>query len=266
MKKVFVYFLLLIIISACSDYQKLLKSGDMDLKYQAAVSYYEDEDYSRSLPLFEELVSLYRGSGKAEEINYLYAYNHYKLYDYILAGYYFKKFTKTFPQSEYAEECLFMSALCYYKQVPTATLDQTPTHRALEEFRLFMNSYPNSTKNDTCNVLVNSLVKKLELKSYLILKQYFKIEDYRATMVSVENFIKDFPDSDKIEEVTFLSLKSQYLLAKNSIQKKKLERIEDTIDAYYNFVDVFPNSSMLKEAENIFENSIKMREDAKKIN
>ena len=41
---------------SCSKYQKLLKSSDMELKYEAAMAYYDDEKYERAMALFEELI------------------------------------------------------------------------------------------------------------------------------------------------------------------------------------------------------------------
>jgi len=106
------------------------------------------------------------------------------------------------------------------------------------------------------------LRSKLEDKAYSNSKQYFKIEDYKAAIVDINNTLKDFPDTKYREELTFLILKSNYLLTNNSIKEKKLERIGNTIEAYYTFVDSFSKSKYLKEAQTIFE---KMTEEQNKI-
>ena len=62
---------ILLIINSCSEYQKVLKSTDYNLKYEKAIEYYEEEDYYRALSLLEELVSLYRGSERAERIAWM---------------------------------------------------------------------------------------------------------------------------------------------------------------------------------------------------
>ena len=73
----------------------------------------------------------------------------------------------------------------------------------------------------------------------------------------------DFPETEYREELVFLILKSNFLLAENSIKKKKLQRIKDTIDAYYTFVDSFKESKYLKEAESIFTKMSEMRNKIK---
>src|SRR6185295_14598666 len=82
MKKIVFLFLSVVVLASCSKYQKLLKSTDADAKYNAAVKYYEKKDYYRALPLFEELIALYRGQKRGESIYYYYAYCNYYLEDY----------------------------------------------------------------------------------------------------------------------------------------------------------------------------------------
>ena len=73
MKKIFLSIMTLLFFASCSKYQKILKSTDLNLKFEKAVMYYEKEDFNRALPLFEELSTAFRGSAKAEEVNYYYA-------------------------------------------------------------------------------------------------------------------------------------------------------------------------------------------------
>jgi len=105
-------FVLLIICGcflSCSKYQKILKSDDLGYKYDSAIKYYDDQEYFKALTLFEELIGLYRGLDKAEEIYYYYAYCNYYMEEYIMAAYYFKNFIKTYPSSSHAEECTFLA-------------------------------------------------------------------------------------------------------------------------------------------------------------
>jgi outer membrane protein assembly factor BamD len=49
----------------------------------------------------------------------------------------------------------------------------------------------------------------------------------------------------------FTILKSNFLLAENSVETKKAERYKSTLDAYSNFIDKFAASKHRREAENI---------------
>ena len=54
----------------------------------------------------------------------------------------------------------------------------------------------------------------------------------------------------------FLILKSNYLLADNSIISKQKERFQNTVDEYYSFISEFPESAYKREAERMYEASL----------
>lgn len=246
------------LLTSCSKYEKLLKSTDYEKKFEAAVKYYEEKNFSKAYPLLEEMLGLYRGTEKAEKIYYYYAYCNYYMGDYVFAAYHFKNFYKTYPLSQYAEECLFMNAYCYYLESSEPTLDQTNTIAAINELQLFIDRFPESTKRVAdANELIDKLRFKLEYKAYLNAKTYFKTMQYKAAYVSMQNVIKDFPGSKFTEELLFLSLKSLYLYASNSVEKKKEERLRATLEAYYTFIDKYAKSPFSKEAHEIYDSTIK---------
>ncbi len=247
----------ILIITACSEYQKILKSTDYKLKYEKANEYYNKEDYYRAQALFEELLSVYKGTDKAENIYYYYSNCYYNQRDYILAGYHFKNFVSTYANSEHAEECFYLSAYCYYLESSEPDLDQTNTHKAIDALQLFINKYPNSPKLAEANELIDKLQFKLETKSFSNAKLYFNFGEYKSAVIALKNSLKDFPDTQYREELLFLILKSNFLLAENSIDAKKNERYQATINEYYNLIDEYPNSKNIKEAEKIYNISIK---------
>jgi outer membrane protein assembly factor BamD len=59
--------------------------------------------------------------------------------------------------------------------------------------------------------------------------------------------MEDHPRSKNKEIAYYLLVKNSYLLSKNSIDTKKKERIEQTIERYHNFVTEFPGSIYEKE-------------------
>lgn len=255
MRKIVVLFALFtFILGGCSEYQKLLKSSDNDLKYKKAVEYYNGEEYVKASTLFEELLPIYRGTSKAETISYYISYCSYGQGDYISAGYFFRNFLKTFPDSPYSEECLYMSAYCYYLESPKPRLDQTATTNALDAFQLYINRYPNSTRIPKCNDYIDEMQDKLVLKSYLSAKNYYDREHYPSAIIALQNSIKDYPGSSYREDLMFMLLESKFELADKSISEKQRERFNQAKEEYYSFVDEFPESKFKKRAEKIIEN------------
>jgi len=158
-----------------------------------------------------------------------------------------------------------MSAYSNYLMSPSPTLDPTDTYSAINSLQLFINAYPENELVDSSNVLMDKLRSKLEDKSYLNSKQYYKIFNYKAAIVALNNTLKDFPETEYREEITFLILKSHFHLTENSIKEKKSERINDTIEAYYTFVDSFGESKHLKEAQTIFTKMNNLKDKIEKL-
>lgn len=253
----YIFFFSIFLLASCSEYSKVLKSTDVEYKYSKAVEYYEKGDYSKALSLFDELGTLFRGSERSQEIHYYIANSHFALEDYYFAAYYYKNFTKTYPRSERAEECLFKTAYCSYLNSPASNLDQTDTDKAIEEFQLFLNRYPDSSLKDSTNAMIGELRLKLEEKAFNNAKLYYLTEDYKSATVALQNMLEDFPDSPHREEIEFLIVKSSYLLAINSIDSKKEERLNETIEHYHKFVDSFQDSEFIKKAEDYYAGALR---------
>jgi outer membrane protein assembly factor BamD len=229
----------------------------MEAKYAAAIRYFEKEDYAHALTLLEELMSVYRGTTRAEEVHYYYAYCNYNLEDYLVAGYQFRNYVKTFPAGKHTEECAYMNAYCFYLNSPEYSLDQIDTKLAIREFQRFTNNYPKSEKIPLCNEILDKMRAKLDRKSYENAMLYYNMGDYRASAVAFGNHIREFPDSKHVEELNYLIIKSYYLLALNSIESKKQERFRSAVDTYIKFVDTYPKSEYLRSAESIYTSALK---------
>jgi outer membrane protein assembly factor BamD len=254
---------------SCGDYQKVVKSTDYEYKLKKAKEYYEKKEYGRSAQLYQELVNIYRGTSRADQIYYYLAKSSYGQRDYVLASHYFRQLLKDFPRSEFNEESQFLIGYCYYLDSPTARLDQKTTQDAIDALQLFINIFPSSTRIAEANKLIDELREKLVYKSYLSGKLYYDIADYRAAVISLTNCIKEYPDSKYREELMYYLLKAKYLLAENSTEEKKRERLNSALDEYFTFADAFPQSKYRKEADRFFANTKKLMnlsdEDINKI-
>jgi outer membrane protein assembly factor BamD len=260
LKYLLIFLPVVILTASCSDYSKLMKSSDYELKYAKAVEYYEEEDFYRSQTLLEDLRGIYRGTDKAEKIAYYNAYCSYGLGELSLSAYLFKEFARLYPASEHAEEVEYLAAYCYYQISPEPSLEQTYSIAAIAELQLFIEKYPESKKRIEAEELIDKLQLKLETKAYNNAMLYFTILDYKAAATALKNVLVDYPDTKYREEIMFTILKSTYLLAENSIYSKQVERYKSAIEEYYAFVDKFPESKKIKDAERIFTNSLKFIE------
>jgi outer membrane protein assembly factor BamD len=174
------FFLLLVVLTlfSCSNYQKLLKSDDAELKYTKAVEYFNKGDFMRASTLFDAIANYYKGTERSETVlNYL-AKSYMGQKDYYSASEYYKTYVKTYPKGKYVIESKYMIGYCYYLDSPDARLDQTATYNAITAFQEFLDVYPESDKVQQVNKLLDELNNKLAYKAYLNCKLYYDLGNY----------------------------------------------------------------------------------------
>ena len=240
----------------CSDYNKMLKSGDVEEKLIYAEAALDSGNCFRALPLYDELMRLTRGTERAPDIHWNRALTHDCVNDFYLSRYYFQSFAKTFPNDARVEEALFRAALCSYYLSPQSSLDQTDTRSAIDELQLFMDRYPSSALRDSSQHMVDNLRGKLELKAFENARLYHKTGNYKSATIAMAHAMEDYPGSPYQEELQYLIIDCHYQYALQSTERRKLERYNDAIQAFHTFASRFPESSKMKQAQRLHDNAV----------
>lgn len=257
MRKITVLFLTVsalllgIAFSGCDPYKKLAKSDAIADKDSAAMAYYNHKKYDQAVFLFEELMAVYRGHPRMEEMYYYYAYCRYFMGELVTAAFYFDDYSQKYPGSKHAEEFEFMTAKCYYQISDPYYLDQNYTDKAINQFQLFLSRHPNTVHKEESMKYLTELRERLAKKAFEQAKLYHKIGYHKAGVEAFEVMINEYPDSKFREESQFLLLKSAVSLAASSIASKRLERYDQALEFHEKFVEKFPSSKFADEAENL---------------
>jgi outer membrane protein assembly factor BamD len=250
------FIVLLLIGFSCSKFRKIEKSEDWRLKYEAGLEYYEDKDYYRASVLFENILPIVRGLPEGEKVQFYLAYCQYHSRLYLLASEQFKTFYETYGRSGFAEEARFMYAYSLYEASPHSELDQTSSIDAMGAMQEFLNRYTTSKFRDRAIEVITESQNKLEKKGFENAYQYYKMRMYTAAIVSLNNFKNNYPDSEYLEEAYYLVIDSEYRLAEKSIPSKQPQRYKEVVEHYKEFLDRYPNSGRLKDAEKIYAGSL----------
>ncbi|HKK77889.1 MAG TPA: outer membrane protein assembly factor BamD [Saprospiraceae bacterium] len=240
-----------------SEYESIRTSGDPELILKKAYEYYDQEEYQRAQSLMELVISIYRGRAEAEDLNFKFAYTFYYQKNYILSTYYFKEFSQTYGASDKKEESDFMSAYSNYLLSPKYRLDQSYTNTAIQELQFFINTYPNSERVDQCNKLIDELRAKLEKKAFEEGKLYFNLSRYNAAVQVYENLLKDFPETENTAEIRWMVIRSNYLLAENSVLQRQEERYQETADLAEEYLQRFGDGEFAEDVQRMKEDSEK---------
>ena len=242
--------ILILILFSCSKISKIEKSKDVAYKFAKAEAYYAKNSYRNARVLYEQLFSALKGTDKFEDLYYKFAYCYYYEKQYSEAENLFKGYLEVFPNSTHAEEVDYMRAYSYYKQSPKLELEQVNTLKAINMMQTFINQHIGSPRVKDANAKIDEGRAKLELKEAREAKLYYNLSQFRAAGIAYNSLLNSYPESLKGEEYKLMVVKAYYLFAKLSIQEKQLDRFEKVTIEYQDFMDRFPDSKLLKEAEN----------------
>ncbi len=253
MRKLLSFLVLIVVLSSCNEYQKVLKNTDVKAKYDLAQKYYEEEDYKRANRLFEQIAPKYVGKPQGERVMFFFANTYFQRKDYNMAGYQFERFIKSYSKSEKVPEAAFLGAKSYFKLSPLHSLDQTDTDKALVKLQSFINTYPESEYFAEANVMAKELTTKKERKAFEIGKQFNKLGHFDYTFLTpaiaaFDNFISDYPGSIFREEALYLKFESATEFGLNSFVKLKPERMENAKTAYNTLKKQFPETKYADDA------------------
>ena len=255
----------LLCLSSCSTFDKVFKSADINGRYEAAKGYYLEGQYLKASQLLESMITLLKGSDKAEESLIMLARCYYNSGDYETASQYFRVYYSNYPRGEFAEYARFYSGKSLYEGIAEPELDQSGTRQAINELQLFMEYFPYSEYREESEAMILRMHELLVEKEYLSAKLYYELGDYMAYMgnnyqaciITAQNVLNDYPYTAMREELSMLILRARYKMAHNSVEEKKEERYRATVDEYYAFKTEFPDSKHLKEAEKFYKEAAK---------
>ena len=258
------------VLTSCGEYNKVLKSTDYEYKYEAAKSYFGKGQNTKAAAILEELITILKGTDKAEESLYMLGMTYYNQGDFITASHYFSTYYNTYPRGTYTEQARFYSGKALFLDTPEPRLDQSSTYKAIQELQMFMEYFPTSSRHQEAQQMIFDLQDKLVMKDYMAARLYYDLgsytgnssysttgNNYLACIVTAQNALKDYPYTKLREDISILLLRAKYDMAKESVEEKKEERMRDAIDEYYAFKNEFPESKYIKEVENIYKDAKK---------
>ena len=254
------------LLTSCGEYNKVLKSTDIEYKYEAAKSYFAKGQNTKAAVILEDLVRTLKGTVNGQESAYMLAMTYFNQGDYVTASHYFTTYYTTYPRGTYTEQARFYSGRALYLDTPEARLDQSSTYKAIQELQMFVEYFPTSARRDQAQNMIFELQDKLVEKELLSARLYYDLgsytgntvysstgNNYLSAVITAQNALREYPYTRYREELSILILRAKYDMAKASVEDKKADRMRETVDEYYAFKNEFPESKYLKEVEGIFQ-------------
>ena len=259
MKKYAIIALAALCIAACqTQYDAMLSSSDIDLKYDAAMNYFQNKQYSKAAQLFESMAVLTSGTERDDTVQYYWGLSNYRYKDYYTAETNFARFVENFPQSPFARDAEFYRLDCLYRATYRWELDQTPTRSCLAAIAEYEREHPGDSYLDACAKMKTNLQERLDRKDFEAGKLYYRMEDYVAARTKLRNVLKDNSENQYREDILYYTAMSSYNYARLSVEAKQRERYLTFIDDYLNFAGEYPSSKYKTELDGLYRKAQKI--------
>jgi outer membrane protein assembly factor BamD len=253
--KIIYILLLAFALSSCSEYNRILRSPDLELRFAYAKRFFEEGRYNRSIALLEDLVRFFTGTVHHEESMFLLAQSHFNSRDFVSATRVFTQYYNTFPTGQFVESAMFYSAYGMYLASPDPRLDQTNTYLAIAEFQRFIDRFPQTERAQQAINYLFELQEKLAYKELLTAQLYLNLGNfmgrnhYEAAVITAREAIRNYPFSIHLEDFQITILRARYRFATSSAPHLQPERFRLVIDEFYNYRNMFPEGQFMSEAE-----------------
>ncbi len=246
------FFVAAFLLASCSNSVKLgkvLKNKDKEYKLKMAEQFYAQKKYYQAQTVYEDILPLYKGDARYEDMFYKYAYSIYNQGFYLNASDLFKTYTENFPNSNRLEEMEYMRAYAFYKLSPKVELDQTNTYKAMSLMQAFINTHPQSPRSKDAAGIIDLCHEKLELKDYKSATLYYDLGYFKAAAISYTTLLSNYPDSKIADQYEIEVIKSYFKYAENSYSYRQVERFTKVISEASEFKDRFPDSKLAAQAD-----------------
>ena len=272
-KLIIIASLALLLTGCANEYNRVLKSTDLDYRYEYAKQCFAEGQFNHAEMLLQDLITSKKGTDEAEESLYMLAMSEFMNGDYESAAATFRKYFQSYPRGVYAERAMFYVGQALYQSAPEPRLDQTPTIGAINAYQQFLDFFPSSELYSTAQDRLFELQDKLVMKELLSAQLYYNLggyfgnvsssteSNYASCIIVAQNALKNYPYMKWREEFTALIMKSKFELAENSTEDKRLERYRDAEDECYGFINEFPDSKEVATAEKLIAKCKKVVKD-----
>lgn len=194
---------LMLFLTACSRDVVNLRAMSPEEQFDYAKRIYDRGDYYKAKMQFTVVALNNAGSKIIDKTQYYLADSHYHLKEYIQAIAEFEKLIRSMPQSEYVDDARYKIGMCYFELSPGYALDQEYTHKAVAQFQLFMDEFPDSELMPEVQARYRECREKLAKKEYKSGELYRKMGHYPAAVIYYDLVIREYPDTDFMDDALY---------------------------------------------------------------
>jgi len=224
-----ILLLLVLILGGCSSTQTPPKQRTAEDVFRDAKTALDDDDLIQAASLFDIIKLQYPASQYADDAQYYLAEINFRKGEFILAAFNYSMVRRAYPNSDFAKEALFKSAVCYLELSPPYDRDQEYTKKAIQAFSEFQAVYPTDSLSLKALDHIGSLRSKLAQRYFTIAEQYVTLGSMKGAVVYYDAVIEEYPDTHFYEDALVGKMTAQQRLKKYDDLRTTIARYRGTV-------------------------------------
>ncbi len=223
------------IVSGCGGGTDVVAGGTPEERFQAGMTALQDEDYQKAQELFNLIITQSPASEYADDAYYYLAESYFRDESYSLAAFNYNRLRQQYPSSPFYRLALFRAAESYDQSSRPADRDQSETRYAIDQYRSFLQLYPQDSLASEAQQRVIQLRTKLAKKDYQTAQQYWGLDDTKAALIYYDKVMDAYPDTDYYDLATIGRIRAL----------TKLNRDQEALETINRFESEHPTSPQL---------------------
>jgi outer membrane protein assembly factor BamD len=202
-KRTLVWVVLGLVLSSCAGgVSKVPATPEAVLK--RADEYFNKGKDMQAVALYQKFLESYVGHERADYAQYKLAESYLHGEQYELAAVEYQVLITNYGYSEWVDDAIYQTGVCYWKEAARAERDQQKALDALSRFTQFLTTYPDNPRVPAAKECVRQINERLALKSLESARWYYRRKEPKAALVYCEKVINNYPDNKHWEEAMFL--------------------------------------------------------------
>lgn len=219
------YFLIIfttIIFSSCSSTKPV--DEDLQIQFDRAMNYLEKKRYLRAQEEFNNVAIRGLHTDLGDDAQFYLGESYFLNKEYVLAIAEYDRLIRRMGFSEFVQEARWRICQSYVEQSPKYFHEQSSTERALSKLQEFLDDYPTSEYNTDALETIAEMRNKLATKLYEAGRLYIKMEEYESAIITYEDLLATYYDTQIVEDAHFQIVKCHTLLGDSEKAADYLEK------------------------------------------
>jgi outer membrane protein assembly factor BamD len=190
------------LVSCASGVSKVPATPEAVLK--RADDYFNKGKHLQAVQMYQKFLDSYVGHERADYAQYKLAESYVQGHEYELAAVEYQVLITNYGYSEWVDDAIFQTGVCYWRDAPRAERDQQKSLDALSRFTQFLTTYPDNPRAPAARQYVHDINARLAEKALEAARWYYRRKEPKAALVYCDKVINNYPENKYWEEAMFL--------------------------------------------------------------